>query len=95
MPISRQAQNNRGDVVNNVEPKGQPQEETHFDHGRVGGFIGLGLEQALTPAWSVNVEYDYLHSAGPSVATASTAQLSPPAILPANTTSLSSNYHIG
>ena len=88
-------QNNRGDVVNNVEPENQPQEKTHFDYGRVGGVIGLGLEQALTPAWSLNVEYDYLHFGGPSVATASTVQLSPPAILAANTTSLSSNYHIG
>ncbi|WP_439402418.1 outer membrane beta-barrel protein [Bradyrhizobium sp. DASA03068] len=88
-------QNNRGDVVNNVEPKDKLQEKTHFDYGRVGGVIGLGLEQALTPAWSVNVEYEYLHFAGPSVATASTVQLSPPAILPANTTSLSSNYHFG
>ncbi|WP_235885875.1 outer membrane beta-barrel protein [Bradyrhizobium niftali] len=87
-------QNNRGDVVNNFEG-GWPQEKTHFDYGRVGGIIGLGIEQALTPAWSVNVEYDYLHFGGPGMATASTVQFPPFAILPANTTSLSSNYHIG
>ncbi|MGY2883109.1 opacity protein-like surface antigen [Bradyrhizobium sp. USDA 4524] len=54
-------QNNRGDVVNNLEGGGLPQEKTHFDYGRLGGVIGLGVERALTPAWSVNVEYDYLH----------------------------------
>jgi len=88
-------QSNRGDVVNNFEGGDLPQEKTHFDYGRVGGIIGLGVEQALTPAWSVNVEYDYLHFGGPSVATASTVQFPPFAILPANTTNLSSNYHIG
>ncbi|UQR61396.1 outer membrane beta-barrel protein [Bradyrhizobium sp. C-145] len=87
-------QNNRGDVVNNYEG-GWPQGKTHFDDGRLGGVVGLGIEQALTPAWSVNVEYDYLHFGGPRVATASTVQFPPFAILPANTTSLTSNYHIG
>ncbi|MDA9420912.1 hypothetical protein XH97_01795 [Bradyrhizobium sp. CCBAU 53380] len=88
-------QNNRGDVVNNFEAGYLPQQKTHFGYGRVGGIIGLGIEQALAPAWSVNVEYDYLHFGGPGVATASTVQFPPFAILPANTTSLSSNYHIG
>jgi len=87
-------QNNRGDVVNNAEGGRFPQEKTHFDDGRVGSVIGLGVEQALTPAWSVNVEYDYLHFGGPSVATAATVQF-PSAILPPTTTNLSSNYHIG
>ncbi|WP_407165952.1 outer membrane beta-barrel protein [Bradyrhizobium sp. ORS 111] len=87
-------QNNRGDVVNNAEGSDMPQEKTHFDYGRIGGVIGLGVEQALTPAWSVNVEYDYLHFGGPGVATAATVQY-PSAILPPNTTNLSNNYHIG
>ncbi|WP_247459015.1 outer membrane beta-barrel protein [Bradyrhizobium sp. 153] len=89
-------QYNRANALNNNEYNGlQPQENTHFDYGQVGGIIGLGIEQALTPAWSVKVEYDYLHFGGPSVATPPTVQLPPLAILPANTTSLSSNYHIG
>ncbi|UPU01355.1 outer membrane beta-barrel protein (plasmid) [Bradyrhizobium barranii subsp. apii] len=87
-------QNNRSDVFNNFEGGG-PQEKTHFDYGRVGGTIGLGVEQALTPAWSVKIEYDYLHFGGPSVATPPTVQDPPFAILPANTTGLSSNYHVG
>ncbi|SFI12799.1 hypothetical protein SAMN05216525_104255 [Bradyrhizobium sp. Gha] len=43
----------------------------------------------------MNVEYDYLRFGGPGVATPSTVQFPPRAILPANTTSLSSDYHIG
>ncbi|MDA9444015.1 hypothetical protein XH98_33970 [Bradyrhizobium sp. CCBAU 51745] len=72
-----------------------PQEKTDFDYGRLGGIIGLGVEQALTPAWSFTAEYDYLHFGGPSVATPATVQDPPLAILPANTTSLSRNYHVG
>ncbi len=87
-------QNIRGDIVNNFEGLG-PQQKTHFDYGRLGGTIGLGVEQALTPAWSVKVEYNYLHFGGPSVATPPTVQNPPFAILPVNTTGLSSNYHIG
>ncbi|BAR55966.1 hypothetical protein NK6_2785 [Bradyrhizobium diazoefficiens] len=89
-------QANHGNVLNNNEFNGfWPQEKTHFDYGQVGGVIGLGVEQALTPAWSVKVEYDYLHFSGPSVALPPTVQFPPFAIVPANTTSLSSNYHIG
>ncbi|MDA9465104.1 outer membrane protein [Bradyrhizobium sp. CCBAU 53415] len=87
-------QNSRSDVVNNKKFE-SPQEKTHFDYGRVGGTIGLGVEQALTPAWSLKAEYDYLHFGGPSVATPPTVQNPPFAIIPANTTSLSSNYHVG
>ncbi|MCP3397094.1 outer membrane beta-barrel protein [Bradyrhizobium sp. CCGB20] len=86
-------QNNRGHIFNNFEGLA-PQQKTDFDYGRLGGIIGLGAEQALTPAWSVKVEYDYLHFGGPSVATPPTVQSPPFAILPANTTGLSSNYHI-
>ncbi|WP_439406718.1 outer membrane protein [Bradyrhizobium sp. DASA03076] len=88
-------QNNQGDVVNNYEGDRLPHAKTHFDYGRLGGVIGLGVEQALTPAWSVTAEYDYLHFGGPSVATPPTVQDPPFAILPANTTGLSSDYHIG
>lgn len=94
-------QHNQGDVANNNEfrdedrPAGwAPQNATHFEYGRVGGTIGAGLEQALTPAWSVGLEYDYLWFGGPGVATPPTVQL-PLATVPANITSLSSSYHIG
>lgn len=94
-------QHNQGDVANNNEfrdedrPAGwAPQNATHFEYGRVGGTIGAGVERALTPAWSVGLEYDYLWFGGPGVATPPTVQL-PLATVPANITQLSSSYHIG
>ncbi|MDA9505928.1 hypothetical protein XI09_15070 [Bradyrhizobium sp. CCBAU 11386] len=87
-------QNNQGDVLNNYEFGFSP-EKTHFDYGRLGGTIGLGVEQALTPAWSVKAEYDYLHFGGPRIDTPPTVQFPPFAILPANTTRPSSSYHVG
>jgi opacity protein-like surface antigen/outer membrane protease len=87
-------QHNQGDVVNNHEFSWAAQNATHFEYGRVGSTIGAGLEQALTPAWSVKLEYDYLRFDGPSVATPPTMQL-PLATVPANITNLSSSYHIG
>lgn len=94
-------QHNQGDAVNNDEFRNEehpdgwaPQNASHFAYGRVGGTIGAGVEQALTPAWSVGLEYDYLWFGGPGVATPPTAQL-PFATVPANITHLSSSYHIG
>jgi opacity protein-like surface antigen len=34
-----------------------------------GGTVGVGVEQALTPAWSMKLEYDYLGFGGSNVAT--------------------------
>lgn len=87
-------QHNQGDVVNNQEFSWAPQNATHFEYGRVGGTIGAGVEQAITPAWSVGLEYDYLWFGGPGVATPPTARL-PLATVPANITHPSSSYHIG
>ncbi|MFB6451144.1 outer membrane beta-barrel protein [Bradyrhizobium tunisiense] len=89
-------QHNRGGIVNNNEYFGfTPQGATHFEYGRVGGIIGAGVEQRLAPAWSLKFEYDYLGFGGPSVATAPTEQFPPLVIRPANTSSLSSSYHLG
>lgn len=87
-------QHNQGDVVNNREFSWAPQNVTQFEYGRVGGTIGAGVEQAITPAWSVGLEYDYLWFSGPSVATPPTARL-PLETVPANITHPSSGYHIG
>lgn len=95
-------QHNRGDIANGNEfysetyPSGwAPQNATHFDYNRIGGLIGAGVEHALTPAWSVNIGYDYLRFGGPSVATPPTLQYPPFATVPASVTNLSSGYHIG
>ncbi|ANW05824.1 hypothetical protein LMTR13_23870 [Bradyrhizobium icense] len=92
-------QHNRGDVANNhefpIKRRRGWAPQTHFDYGDVGGTIGVGVEQALTPAWSVTLEYDYLRFGGPSVATPPTLRYPPLATVPANITSLSSSYHVG
>ncbi|WP_084801374.1 outer membrane beta-barrel protein [Bradyrhizobium sp. Ec3.3] len=95
-------QHNHGDIANGNEfrskpyPSGwAPQNATHFDYGRWGGIIGAGVEHALTPAWSVSLEYDYLKFGGPSVATPSTLEYPPLATVPANTAHLTSGYQIG
>lgn len=87
-------QHNQGDVLNNREFSWAPQNVTQFEYGRVGGTIGAGVEQAITPAWSVGLEYDYLWFGGPGVATPPTARL-PLETVPANITHPSSSYHIG
>jgi opacity protein-like surface antigen len=52
---------------------------TSFDGSRYGWTIGAGVEKALTPAWSVKVEYDYANFGGGNVATpASFVQVLPP-----------------
>ncbi len=86
-------QHNRGDIVNNNEPGEAPQNATHFDDSRFGGTIGAGIEQALTPEWSVKFEYDYLRFGGPS--DPSNTQYPPSLVVSANITSLSSSYHVG
>jgi opacity protein-like surface antigen len=40
---------------------------------RAGWTVGAGLEQAVTPAWSWKVEYDYQHFSGMGVSTPETA----------------------
>ncbi|WP_409334101.1 outer membrane beta-barrel protein [Bradyrhizobium sp. cir1] len=88
-------QHNRGDIVNNHEPDEAPKNATPFDDSRLGGMVGGGIEQALTPEWSVKFEYDYLRFGGPSLATPPTTQHPLPSVVPANVSSLSSSYHIG
>ncbi|MHB0773362.1 outer membrane beta-barrel protein [Bradyrhizobium sp. 1.29L] len=93
-------QNNRGAIANHNEFRegnfaGFPRHTTRFDDGRFGGTVGVGIEQQLTPAWSVKFEYDYMGFAGPRVATPPTVQSPPLAIIPASTSSLSSDYHLG
>ena len=36
-----------------------PGDATSTDAGAWGGMVGAGIERALTPAWSISLEYDY------------------------------------
>jgi len=56
-----------------------PQTSTGFDGTRWGWTIGAGVEKALTPAWSVRLEYDYANFGDINVAKpASFFQVLPP-----------------
>jgi opacity protein-like surface antigen len=72
-----------------------PQNSATFDGLRWGWTAGVGIEKALTPAWSVRLEYDYAHFGDVSVATpASFFQASFPfnyVATPGGTTSASQN----
>jgi opacity protein-like surface antigen len=56
-----------------------PPAPTGFDGVRWGWTVGAGLEKALTPAWSVKLEYDYANFGGNNLGTpASFLQVLPP-----------------
>ncbi|WP_426213810.1 outer membrane protein [Mesorhizobium abyssinicae] len=70
-------QNNRGEIANNNEfltqdSPGFGRQTTHFDYGRFGWSLGAGVEQALSPDWSVKFEYDYMGFSGTRLTTPST-----------------------
>src|SRR5438105_2039035 len=56
-----------------------PPAATSFDGVRWGWTVGAGVERALTPAWSVKLEYDYANFGSLSTATpGSVVQVLPP-----------------
>jgi opacity protein-like surface antigen len=52
-----------------------PGAPTNTSAGAWGGMVGVGLEHALTPAWSIGLEYDYYRFAATNVATPFTVNL--------------------
>lgn len=50
---------------------------TEHNEGRWGWTVGAGVEQALAPAWSVKVEYDYADFGSSQMATPSSFALAP------------------
>jgi opacity protein-like surface antigen len=62
---------------------------------QTGWTVGAGVEQALTPAWSVKFEYDYLNFGSSGNATLPTSFIFPPFIVvPAATAKVSSDAHV-
>jgi opacity protein-like surface antigen len=57
---------------NNYMAPGLP---TDASAGAWGGMVGVGLEHALTPAWSIGFEYDYYRFAATNVATPLTTNI--------------------
>jgi opacity protein-like surface antigen/outer membrane protease len=69
---------------------------TRFDGLRWGWTAGVGLEKALTPAWSIRLEYDYAHFGDVGVATPSSYLLQGGNYVatPGGTTSASQNLQL-
>ncbi|MDX8494209.1 outer membrane beta-barrel protein [Mesorhizobium sp. VK22B] len=93
-------QNNRGEIANNNEFSRQDfpgfgRHTTHFDYGRFGWSLGAGVEQALSPDWSVKFEYDYMGFSGTRLTTPSTVQYPPLGFVSTSSSNLSSSYHVG
>jgi opacity protein-like surface antigen len=86
-----------------------PGNATNTDASAWGGMVGAGIERALTPAWSVSLEYDYYRFASANVSTPQTIEgtrsLQPNIQSVAGSTSgvtgdmqvvkLALNYHLG
>ena len=51
-----------------------PGAPTTTEAGAFGGMVGAGIERALTPAWSISLEYDYYRFASTNVSTPQTVQ---------------------
>jgi opacity protein-like surface antigen len=52
-----------------------PGSATQTSAGAWGGMVGIGLEHALSPAWSIGLEYDYYRFAATNVATPLTTNI--------------------
>ena len=79
---------NQIDITTNGAPTfGLAPPATSSNFTEVGWTVGAGVEHAITPAWSVKIEYDYIGLGGESVAT-------PPGyfVTPASTTRVTENF---
>lgn len=62
---------------NNVVATAPPPDATGTTYSQWGWTVGAGLEQALTPAWSLKFEYDYLRFADNDVTTPASVVINP------------------
>src|ERR1700722_4906769 len=67
---------------------------TTLDNFQWGGTVGMGLEQAITPAISLKFEYQYLAFARSSIATSASVFFPPLALPPDGTTSMTEQFHL-
>jgi opacity protein-like surface antigen len=90
---------NQIDIATNGTPNfiGLDPLTTNSSFTKVGWTVGAGVEQAITPAWSVKIEYDYLGLGGETVATPPGLVQPDPSVpiyflTPAGTTRVSQNF---
>lgn len=83
---------------NNPARRAAPVTFNSQDVGLWGETVGIGVEHALTPAWSLKVEYDYLHFGNVNVANLGTVSILPVApftvgVVPPGVSGLSQDLH--
>jgi opacity protein-like surface antigen len=100
--------NNIGPIANFADAV-FPGAATSTDAAAWGGVVGAGIERALTPAWSVSLEYDYYRFAPTNVSTPQTIEATRSATpifasIPSSTSGVTAdlqvvklalNYHLG
>jgi opacity protein-like surface antigen len=67
---------------------------TTLNESKWGGTVGAGFEQAITPAFSLKLEYQYLAFARASIATSSSIFFPPLSFPPASTTGMTEQFHL-
>ena len=81
-----------------IHPNAGVDAPTTTDAGAWGGLVGAGIERALTPAWSVSLEYDHYRFASTNVSTPQTIDVTrstAPVVTPvaASTSGVTSDTH--
>ncbi len=61
---------------------------------QLGWAVGVGVEQAITPAWSLKLEYEYLGFASSNIATSPSVFFPPLGFPPGTTTSMTEQFHV-
>ncbi len=84
-------------ATNNTPTFGLAPLTTSASFTKVGWMVGAGVEHAITPAWSVRIEYDYVGLGGESVATPEGLVQPTPGVnlynfTPAGTTRVTQNF---
>ena len=64
--------NNTGYPTANIRDAPNPGDTASGHSNAWGGTVGAGIEHALTPAWSIGLEYDYYRFASTNMSTPNT-----------------------
>jgi len=89
--------NNTTDITTNNLFNGGATISTVDDNTKWGWTVGAGLERALTPAWSLKLEYDYAQFGGGNIATPASETVTPDgtaATVPGNASSATQRIHL-
>jgi len=66
---------NNGPIFSEMDNAVYPPGMTNTNAGAWGGMVGAGIEHALTPAWSLSLEYDFYRFASTNVSAPATVEV--------------------